>query len=355
MSHNIHFNEQSARHSFFSHKEKAWHGLGQIVQDAPTSAEAIALAGLDFQVVKAPLQTCPFEVTAEDPALNVAVNEIPVAGHFATLRTDSLRPLGIVGKDYHIVQNRDAFTFFDAIAQKNQIVYETAGALGQGERIFITAKLPGHIRVGNDDLIEKYIFLTNSHDGSGSITAAFTPVRVVCQNTLNAAMGNLSGAVRIRHTASAKERLLQAHQIMGLASKIADQKQDLFNRWIKVKITDKELKRLIQVAMTPSNETLGNLRDGKIELLSAQYLNMVDSVYEYALGDPTQNLATTVGTLFGAYNSVTGYFQNVRKYNDQEAKIKSVLMGGTAQLRGQRAFDLCEGFARAGADSLFLN
>lgn len=355
MSHNIHFNEQSGRHSFFSLKEKAWHGLGQIVQDAPTSAQAIALAGLDFQVVKAPLQTCPFEIISEDPALSVTVDEIAVAAHFATLRTDILRPLGIVGKDYHIVQNRDAFTFFDGIAQKNQVVYETAGALGQGERIFITAKLPGHIQVGDNDLIEKYIFLTNSHDGSGSITAAFTPVRVVCQNTLNAAMGNLSGAVRIRHTASAKERLLQAHQIMGLASKIADQKQDLFNRWAKVKITDKELKRLIQIAMAPSSETLGNLRDGKIELLSAQYLNMVDSVYEYALGDPTQNTVTTAGTVFGAYNSVTGYFQNVRKYNDQEAKIKSVLMGGTAQLRGQRAFDLCEGFARVGADSFSLN
>ncbi|WP_374760318.1 hypothetical protein [Dyadobacter diqingensis] len=78
MSHNIHFNEQSARHSFFSLKEKAWHGLGQIVQDAPTSTQAIVLAGLDFQVVKAPLQTCPFEVTSEDPALSVTVNEIPV-------------------------------------------------------------------------------------------------------------------------------------------------------------------------------------------------------------------------------------------------------------------------------------
>lgn len=355
MSHNIHFNEQTLRHSFFSLKEKAWHGLGQIVQDAPTSALAIELAGLDFEVIKTPLQTCRFDASADDLGVSVSVGEMPVPGHFATLRTDTMRALGVVGKDYHIVQNRDAFTFFDAIAAKNRVVYETAGALGQGERIFITAKLPGHIRVGEDDLIEKYIFLTNSHDGSGSITAAFTPVRVVCQNTLNAAMGNLSGAVKIRHTANAKERLLQAHQIMGLASKIAQEKQEVFNRWAKTKITDKELKRFIQVAMAPSNETLGNLRDGKIQLLSAQYLNMVDSVYEYALGDPSQNLVTTAGTVFGAYNSVTGYFQNVRKYKDQEAKIKSVLMGGTAQLRGQRAFDLCEGFARVGADSFLLN
>lgn len=89
----------------------------------------------------------------------------------------------MVGKDYHIVQNRDAFAFFDAIVgDENGILYETAGALGNGKRIFITAKLPDYIRVGNgDDVTEKYVFLTTSHDGSGSITAAFTPVRIVCK------------------------------------------------------------------------------------------------------------------------------------------------------------------------------
>lgn len=86
-----------------------------------------------------------------------------------------------MGKDYLIVQNAEAFEFFDAIVGNgNGIQYETAGALGNGERIFITAKLPDYIRVGNgDDVVEKYIFLTTSHDGSGSITAAFTPIRIV--------------------------------------------------------------------------------------------------------------------------------------------------------------------------------
>src|SRR3546814_16174542 len=84
------------------------------------------------------------------------------------------------------------------------MMYETAGALGNGERIFITAKLPDYIRVGGDDLIEKYLFLTTSHDGSGSITAAFTPIRIVCANTLNAAMHRKSNTIKIRHTSGAK-------------------------------------------------------------------------------------------------------------------------------------------------------
>lgn len=355
MSHNIHFNERTGNHSFFSVKEKAWHGLGQIVQEAPTSGEAIGLAGLDYQVVKTPIKTAPFDLRIEDIGVGVSIQELVVPNHFATIRTDTMQPLGIVGKDYHIVQNKEAFSFFDAVAQQQQVIYETAGALGRGERIFITAKLPGHIRVGDDDLIEKYIFLTNSHDGSGSITAAFTPVRIVCQNTLNAAMGNLTGAVRIRHTANAKERLAQAHKIMGLAEKITQQKEELFNHWAKVRITDKELKRLIEMAMASSSETLGNVLDGKTELLSSQYINTVEHVYEYALGDPSQNLVTTAGTVFGAYNAVTGYFQNRRKYDDNEAKVKSVLFGGTAQLRGQRAFDLCEGFSANGNGIFQLN
>ena len=99
-----------------------------------------------------------------------------------------------MGKDYEVVQNMDAFSFFDAIVGGDGIQYETAGALGKGERIFITAKLPNYIKVGNDDLIEQYLFLTTSHDGGGSITAAFTPVRIVCNNTLNAALRNHSDA-----------------------------------------------------------------------------------------------------------------------------------------------------------------
>ena len=355
MSHNLHFNENTGNHSFFSVKEKAWHGLGQIVQQAPTSGEAIGLAGLDYQVIKTPVKTAPFDLRIEDIGSRVTVQEMVVPNHFATVRTDSMQPLGIVGKDYHIVQNKEAFSFFDSVAMQHQVSYETAGALGRGERIFITAKLPGHIRVGTDDLIEKYIFLTNSHDGSGSITAAFTPVRIVCQNTLNAAMGNLNGAVRIRHTANAKERLQQAHKIMGLAEKITTEKEALFNHWSKVRITDKQLKRLIEMAMASSRETMGNVLDGKIDLLSSQYLNSVEDVYEYALGDPSQNMVTTAGTVFGAYNAVTGYFQNKRKYDDDEAKVKSVLFGGTAQLRGQRAFELCQGFSLDGDGIFQLN
>src|SRR5690606_26211696 len=154
--------------------------------------------------------------------------------------------------------------FFDAIVGGGDgILNETAGALGYGERIFITAKLPDYIRVGKgDDVTEKYLFLTTSHDGSGSITAAFTPIRIVCQNTLNASLKNMTNVVRIRHTSGAKQRLEDAHRVMGLAERLSKELEGIFNNWATLRTTDKELRKLIQLALCPNRETLELIKKG---------------------------------------------------------------------------------------------
>ena len=352
MAHNLFYNEQTEKHSFFSVKEKAWHGLGQIVEDHPTSSEAIRFAGLDYSVEKRPLYTNSLPIELIDGGLGAGFANIDVPDFYATVRTDNNAVLGVVGKDYAVVQNADAFQFFDAIVGGgNGIKYETAGALGKGERIFITAKLPEYIKVGKQDMIEQYLFLTTSHDGFGSITAAFTPTRIVCNNTLNAAMRNNANGIKIRHTASANDRLKQAHTLMGISHVMAQELEELFNHWTKVRITDKQVKKMIQVAMAPNKEILTNLELGLVEKLSTTYTNIVDNAYAYAMADPTQQMETTAGTLFGAYNAVTGYYQNVRNFKDGDAKFKSI-MDGTAKQRAQVAFDLCGNFARQGADAL---
>jgi phage/plasmid-like protein (TIGR03299 family) len=346
MGHNINFNEQTGKHSFFSVKEKAWHGLGQIVEDYPTSQEALKFAGLDFKVEKRKLFTYDNENQNGNPDTDIIIPEIEVPNFYATVRTDNETVLGVVGKDYEVVQNIDAFAFFDSIVGGDGIQYETAGALGKGERIFITAKLPGYIKVGMDDLIEQYLFLTTSHDGFGSITAAFTPVRIVCQNTLNAALRNHSNSIKIRHTANVKDRLEQAHKVLGISNQLSTQLEQVFNNWSKVRITDNEVRKLIQLAMVPNKEVLRNIQTGKQDDLSTCFNNMCDTVLEYTMSNPTQQQETTKGTLFGTYNAVTGYFQNVRNYKDKEAKVKSLLFGGTGQLRTQAAFDLCLSFEK---------
>lgn len=357
MAHNLNYNERTGKYSFFSVQQKAWHGLGQIVAQYPTSVEAIKYAGLNYQVIKAPLYTRGTGITIDTDGEIKDGGNIIVPDQYATLRTDNNTVLGVVGTDYQVVQNADAFAFFDAIVGGGDgILYETAGALGNGERIFITAKLPDYIRVGNgDDVTEKYIFLTTSHDGTGSITAAFTPVRIVCQNTLNAALGNMSNVIRIRHTSGAKQRLENAHKVMGLANQLSTQLQGIFNQWTKVHICDAAVKKLIQLALCPNKETLAALKKGAEDELSTVFKNTVEDAFAYAMIAETQQMDTTKGTLFGAYNAVTGYYQNVRSYKDDESKLQSIVMGGTAQAKAQRAFELCSQFAKEGADVLMLN
>lgn len=357
MGHNLNFNESTGRYSFFSVKEKAWHNLGQIVSDYPTSAEAIKFAGLDYDVVKSPLYTTGSDFIQVGQDLETADPQISVPNYFANVRSDNNAVLGVVGKDYHIVQNRDAFSFFDAIVGGEEgILYQTAGALGNGERIFITAKLPGYIRVGNgDDVTEKYLFLTTSHDGSGSITAAFTPVRIVCQNTLNASLKSMTNVVRIKHTSGAKQRLEDAHKVMGLANTLSSQLENIFNNWATIRVKDNEVKKLIQLALCPNKETYDLLKKGAEDELSTTFKNIVEDAFAYAMVNDTQQMETTKGTLFGAYNAVTGYYQNVRNFKDSEAKLQSIVMGGTAQAKAQKAFELCSDYAKNGNGIFILN
>ncbi|MEO7214962.1 DUF932 domain-containing protein [Mucilaginibacter sp.] len=345
MAHDINYNEQTQKHSFFSVKEKAWHNLGQIIEQYPTSAEALEHAGLNFEVMKRP----------NIHQLPSGVNIVSDNSYF-TFRTDNEAVLGDkIGSDYEVVQNTEAFSFFDNIVDgKGGILYETAGALGKGEVIFITAKLPDYIRVGRNDCIEKYLFLTSSHDGTGSISIAFTPVRVVCRNTLNAALRNQTNCIKIRHTTSASDKLKEAYKMLGISNQLSVELEAIYNRWSRVRITDPQLKRLIQLAMVPNKEVFDNLKHGKEQELSSHFNNMVSSIFDYAMTSPTQQEETTKGTVFGAYNAVTGYFQNVRNFKDDEAKFKSI-MYGTGFNRAQTAFNLCNDFAKNGASGLFFN
>jgi hypothetical protein len=141
---------------------------------------------------------------------------------------------------------------------------------------------------------------------------------------------------------------------MGISQVLAGEMESLFNHWAKARITDTEVKKLIQIAMAPNKEVLTNLAEGKLDLLSTHYTNIVDNVYEYALASHTQQLETTAGTVFGAYNAVTGYFQNIRNFKSDEAKFKSI-MDGTAKQRAQTTFDLCSEFAKHGNEALIYN
>lgn len=350
MAHNLNYNETTGKYSFFSVQEKPWHGLGQIVTDYPTSAEAIQHAGLDYRVEKRRLFT--YDSANAFGNADTITPTIEVPQQFATVRTDNDAVLGVVGRDYNVVQNVDAFSFFDSIVGGEGILYETAGALGKGERIFITAKLPQYIRVGREDLVEQYLFLTTSHDGLGSITAAFTPIRIVCNNTLTAALKASGNTIRIRHTGNAREKLAQAHKVMGMASVLSQTLEGIWNNWSKVRVTDSQVQALIRQALAPNKEVL---KEGVHDAFSTQFKNVCEQVFRYSQESPTQQTEETKGTLFGAYNAITGYYQNLRSYRDEETKLRSLLLGGIAQSRIEKAFHLCAEMAQDPALATGLN
>lgn len=343
MAHNINRNKNTGKDAFFSVKQKAWHGLGQIVEDYPTSAEAIEYAGLNYEVERRRLFTFDADNNNEETAPDgVQIPEMEVPNYFATVRKDTDQILGIVGSKYEVVQNKSAFTFFDSLVNDGSgIKYETAGALGNGERIFITAKMPEIIKVGRKDVIEEYIFLTTSHDGSGSIMAAFTPIRIVCNNTLNMALKDHSNAVYIKHTANAETKLKEAARIITVSSNMSAQLEQLFNKWAKVRINDREVQKLIQLAMAPNAEVFKAVaEENKSYEFTRQFDDVCGQVFEYAMSSPTQQMETTAGTLFGAYNAVTGYYQNVKSYKSENAKVDSIMFG-TALDRTKKAFEIC--------------
>lgn len=288
----------------FASTEKAWHGLGQIVDKAMTSKEAIELANMDYTVDK------------RQAYMEMNGNYIPVPKKNVTYRTDTNDVFGIVGDRYHIVQNTDAFKFFDAIVGENEAIYETAGCLKKGEVVFITAKLPSYIRV-KDDVVDNYLLLSSSHDGTRGIQVMFTPVRVVCNNTLSAAYGNHKYRVNITHTKSAHRQLEEAHEIMGITNMLSSELTDIYNTMSVTRIDDNTLEKFIVESLDLDFDESGEL--------STRGTNIVSSIREYYEEGPGQE--DFVGTVWGAYNAVTGYFQNVRNYKSSEDKMSNIMFG----------------------------
>lgn len=156
--------------SMFYVRQAPWHGLGKQVEQALSSEEALKEAGLDWTVVQRPIQTN---------------NQMEIPGYKANIRDTDNRVLGVVTDRYKIVQNHEAFAFTDELLGEG-VRYETAGSIQNGKKVWLLARLPENYIISGES-ISPYLVFSNSHDGSGSIKVAMTPIRVVCQNTLNLA------------------------------------------------------------------------------------------------------------------------------------------------------------------------
>lgn len=199
--------------TMFYTREVPWHGLGTRVETAPDSRKALELAGLNWKVVQQPIQTVDGPV---------------IPGFKANIRDQDGQVLGVVTDRYKVVQNEDAFAFTDELLGEG-VSYETAGSLQNGRRIWILARLPQRYVISGDE-VAPYLVFMNAHDGTGAIKAAMTPVRVVCQNTLNLALSTAKRSWSTNHTGDiqgklndARDTLLYAGQYMSELGKTVDQ------------------------------------------------------------------------------------------------------------------------------------
>jgi len=283
-----------------------------------TAREAIEFAGLNYTVVKKPLKEA---VELNQPG--------KVPDRWATVRTDNGAVLGIVDDSYEPVQNRDAFKFFDNLVGTGEAISETAGSLGRGERIWILAKLPGYIKVNRKDIVGKYLLLSNSHDGSSLVRVKLTPIRVVCNNTLTAALQG-AGEIQVRHTASAAEDLKQSASLLGLTNSLYEQLDAVFNRMALTKITDQQLQDYVKALVPDEGEGEGEDFKKNQEIREA-FLTLHES---------GQGADLSRGTLWGAFNCVTEYTDHGTEGNPS-TRLESMWFGRGEQLK-LKAFQLAE-------------
>lgn len=318
--------------------ETPWHKLGNRLQTPPeTAKEVIVAANLDWEVSKKP-------VYAFDGGAGCAV-----PGHYATVRADQwgkpeCQPFGLVGEEYNVLQNREAFSFFDPIIKTGQVSYETAGALGHGERVWLLAKVDGNIVVKGDDVVERYLLLSNGHDGRTALKIRFTPVRVVCQNTLNYALASGRDLLSSHHGHGMDRRIDRAQETVGIILKQYDSLTNTYKRFAEVQMNPDRLGRYLgEVFPLPKRRSNQGERSYQAAVTRVNHLRLTsERLFDQGRGN---GVAAIKGTLWAAYNGVTELVDHHLAYGNAEQRMASVCFGEGEQTK-QLAFAVALQFSR---------
>jgi phage/plasmid-like protein (TIGR03299 family) len=313
-----------------SQNGKPWHRLGEAFDGVASAAQALTLSGLDWQVVKVPQS---HEWNGE--------TRISQGSH-AIIRTSDGRQLSNVGVGdrYEPIQNADAFDFLDSLVDTGEAKYETAGSLLGGQRIFLLAKVPATVEPVNGDPIEEYLCAFNSHDGSKSMGVLFTPVRVVCNNTLNAAIGGAKRVFKIRHTKNWVAKVEQAREALGFAIKyydlFAQEMREFAARDVSFDETKVYVDKLIELPDTKQK--------GRIETVNEKRNELFRLIEE---GKGT-DIPGVKGTVYGLYNAAAEYADHRLKLRGEKLspeqmstkRADSILFDGNIQKFKDRAYSL---------------
>lgn len=312
------------------------------VENCKTAADVMSAAGLNWKVEKCPLVAKMPILDNNKYGFNYDNNNyVDCNNAYATYRTDYNIPLGIVKGRYTIVQNIDAFNFFDNAIGKDKAIWQTAGFFGNGERIFVSAKLPKNIIVNGTDPVENYLVFTTSHDGSSGVKILFTPIRIICQNTLNAAIKNATNYISFRHTNSVHKNIDIANEILGICNRNIYNLEQQYNRFAKEECGDSFAQTIFANTIL-SNTELENIKltghnihqiimrdniaitDSNISMKKVNVLSEINNYYYDGIGQKE-----FIGTKWGVLNAISGYYSNVDN-SEGLKRMDSLLFGDKA-------------------------
>ena len=335
MSHGI--TNSDSMFSVSSRREPPWHGLGAVLDEYPKSIdEALEKAGLGWKVSHGDVLVVKRAEWTDDFGTKHGPELIPAKGFKANVREDTGDVLGIVSNEYEVVDNEAAFAFLDALIN-SEMHFETAGSLWGGRRVWVLARLPEYVELGGD-LSATYVYVANSHDGSMAVTAAVTPVRIVCANTLGAALRQSEHGVaaqrtfRFRHIGDLQAKFAEARQVLGMTINYQQQFKGLADRMASEPIADWVLERRVLRHLWTIDEQMGKVaranRERTIEGVLAIFRG------RGAAGDTTGN---SPGTKWVAFNAIAEHLDYGRRYTSRTNQVQRSFEDTALK---QRALDL---------------
>jgi len=320
--------KKDGTHSIFTVGE-SWHGLGVILNEAPTAADAIKHAQLDWTVSKRQVFIKPQLETGND------MERVP--DQFAIVRDSDERIFGVTGKNYQPLQNSEAFRFFDPYVEALEAEYHSAGSLDNGKRIWVLAKIKrDDMEIVKGDSVQKYILLTNTHSGKHAVTGALTPIRVVCNNTLTMAMRNKSTKMfRATHSNQMNKRLEEIQAEISMADQSFKRAEEFYRAFAKKQVNKKMIDQILADTFEWSVSSDEELSARENSFKNKQ-TETIMKLFEIGRGTDIKGVK---GTAWGLYNAITEYVQH-EKGKLQDKRLDSAWFGAGMKIN-QRAFDSC--------------
>lgn len=322
MAHNL-YEKLSGKVAMAYYGDRPWHGLGTELQNPATALEAIVAASLDYEVSLRPLYT----------RSNGGDYSILVPNHNSVVNTENDQVLGVVGRYYQLIQNREAFNFFDSVVGEGKAIYHTCGALGRGEKVWIVAKLPQDIMVANHK-VEPFLVLMTGHDGNTPLKMWFSPINVVCQNTLIASLRhfNTADGVTVRHSGDISSKVRAAQQVLQIALGFYEKFEETAQKFLAHRITAAEIDEFLSKLVPDESMSVDAVEEAR---LSVGFLAQE--------GRGQKGNSAVKDTAWAYYQGATEYADYFRKGMsgnvDRSKKLASKWFGSSARFKG-KAFNL---------------